>query len=64
VLDNLNTHTPAALYEAFPPAEAGRVRRKLEFHYTPDHGSWLNMADARPPECRAAAQWRSPTGLD
>jgi hypothetical protein len=45
VLDNLNTHTPAALYEAFAPAEAGRIRRKLEFHYTPVHGSWLNMAE-------------------
>ena len=45
VLDNLNTRTPAALYEAFPPAEAGRIRRKLEFHYTPVHGSWLNMAE-------------------
>jgi hypothetical protein len=45
VLDNLNTHTPAALYEAFPPAEARRVLRKLEFHYTPVHGSWLNMAE-------------------
>lgn len=45
VLDNLNTHTPAALYEAFPPAEARRILRKLEFHYTPIHGSWLNMAE-------------------
>ena len=45
VLDNLNTHTPAALYEAFPPAEARRVLRKLEFHYTPVHASWLNMAE-------------------
>ena len=45
VLDNLNTQTPAALYEAFPPTEAGRIRRKLEFHYTPVHGSWLNMAE-------------------
>jgi hypothetical protein len=45
VLDNLNTHTTAALYEAFPPAEAARIRRKLEFHYTPVHGSWLNMAE-------------------
>jgi DDE superfamily endonuclease len=45
VLDNLNTHTPAALYEAFPPAEARRVLRKLELHYTPLHGSWLNMAE-------------------
>jgi hypothetical protein len=45
VLDNLNTHTPAALYEAFPPAEARRILRRLEFHYTPVHGSWLNMAE-------------------
>jgi len=45
VLDNLNTHTPAALYEAFEPAEARRIIRKLEFHYTPKHGSWLNMAE-------------------
>ena len=45
VLDNLNTHTPAALYAAFPPAEARRVLRKLEFHYTPVHGSWLNLAE-------------------
>jgi hypothetical protein len=45
VLDNLNTHTPAALYEAFAPAEACRLLRKLDFHYTPVHGSWLNMAE-------------------
>lgn len=45
VLDNLNTHTPSALYEAFDPAEARRLLRKLEFHYTPKHGSWLNMAE-------------------
>jgi transposase len=45
VLDNLNTHTPAALYEVFPPAEARRLARKLEIHYTPKHGSWLNMAE-------------------
>jgi hypothetical protein len=45
VLDNLNTHTPAALYEAFAPAEARRLLRELEFHYTPLHGSWLNMAE-------------------
>ena len=45
VLDNLNTHTRAALYEAFAPAEARRVLRKLEFHFTPLHGSWLNMAE-------------------
>jgi hypothetical protein len=45
VLDNLNTHTPASLYEAFSPDEARRILRKLEFHYTPVHGSWLNMAE-------------------
>ena len=45
VLDNLNTHTPAALYEAFEPAEARRIIRKLEFHHTPKHGSWLDMAE-------------------
>ncbi len=45
VLDNLNTHTPAALYATFPPEEAKRIWDKLEFHYTPKHGSWLNMAE-------------------
>lgn len=45
VLDNLNTHTPAALYQTFEPEEARRLTRKLEFHYTPKHGSWLNMAE-------------------
>ena len=45
VLDNLTTHKPAALYETFPPAEARRILRKLEFHYTPKHASWLNMAE-------------------
>jgi hypothetical protein len=45
VLDNLNTHTPAALYATFRPAEACRILRKLDFHYTPKHGSWLNMAE-------------------
>lgn len=45
VMDNLNTHTPAALYEVFPPAEARRLVEKLEIHYTPKHGSWLNMAE-------------------
>jgi hypothetical protein len=45
VLDNLNTHTLARLYEAFPAAEARRISRKLEFHPTPKHGSWLNMAE-------------------
>ena len=45
VMDNLNTHTPAALYEAFPPAEAKRLADKLELHYTPKHGCWLNIAE-------------------
>jgi transposase len=45
VMDNLNTHSPASLYEAFDPAEARRLANKLEIHYTPKHGSWLNMAE-------------------
>ena len=45
VMDNLNTHSPASLYEAFEPAEARRLLDRLEFHYTPKHGSWLNMAE-------------------
>lgn len=45
VMDNLNTHKLASLYEAFPPTEARRLIDKLEIHYTPKHGSWLNMAE-------------------
>jgi hypothetical protein len=45
VLDNLKTHRVAALYATFSPTEAQRIRKKLEFHYTPKHGSWLNMAE-------------------
>jgi transposase len=45
VLDNLNTHTKGALYETFPPAEAKRIADRLEFHYTPKHASWLNVAE-------------------
>ena len=45
VLDNLNTHRPSALYECFAPVEAKRILDRLEFHYTPKHGSWLNMAE-------------------
>ena len=45
VMDNLNTHGPASLYRAFAPAEAKRLADKLEIHYTPKHGSWLNMAE-------------------
>ena len=76
VVDNLNTHTPAALYEAFPPEEARRIASKLEFHYTPKHGSWLNMAeleisvlsrqcldqrlDSLPALAHAVAAWEAP----
>jgi hypothetical protein len=45
VVDNLSTHTPAALYATFPPGEARRILRRIEFHYTPKHASWLNMAE-------------------
>ena len=45
VMDNLNTHTPGSLYEAFEPTEARRLADKLEIHYTPKHASWLNMAE-------------------
>ena len=46
VMDNLNTHHPASLYEAFRPEEARRIAERLEIHYTPKHGSWLNMAES------------------
>lgn len=45
VMDNLNTHSPASFYEAFEPEEAHRLANRFEFHYTPKHGSWLNMAE-------------------
>jgi len=45
VTDNLNTHSPACLYERFEPAEAKRLAHRFEWHYTPEHGSWLNMAE-------------------
>jgi hypothetical protein len=73
VCDNLSTHTPAALYEAFEPAEARRLAERFEWHYTPKHGSWLNVAeielsvvarqclDRRIPDlatlCREVAAW-------
>lgn len=76
VMDNLNTHKIASLYEAFEPAEARRLVEKLEIHYTPKHGSWLNMAetelsiltkqclDRRIPDqltlCREIAAWEQP----
>ena len=46
VQDNLNTHVPASLYEAFEPAEARRIIERFEWHYTPKHGSWLNLAES------------------
>ena len=46
VQDNLNTHTKASLYQAFPPAEARRLVERFEWHYTPKHGSWLNLAES------------------
>lgn len=45
VVDNLNTHGPWVLYEAFPPEEAERIASRIEWHYTPEHGSWLNIAE-------------------
>jgi transposase len=45
VLDNLSTHSPAALYQSMPPAEAAALLERLEFHFTPKHGSWLNIAE-------------------
>jgi hypothetical protein len=45
VVDNLNTHSPACLYQAFPPQRARAIAARLEWHYTPKHGSWLNMAE-------------------
>ena len=49
VCDNLNTHKPSSLYKAFPPDEVSRrIAEKIEFHYTPKHGSWLNMAEIEP----------------
>lgn len=44
-MDNLNIHKPSSLYKAFPPAEARRIIKKLEMHYTPKHGSWLDIAE-------------------
>ena len=44
-VDNLNTHSPASLYKAFSPAEARRIAERFEWHYTPKHGSWLNIAE-------------------
>lgn len=59
VMDNLNTHTPASLYEAFAPAEAKRITDRLEIHHTPEHGSWLNMAESELGVlgCQCLDQW-------
>jgi hypothetical protein len=54
VMDRLNTHTPASLYEAFPPAEAKRLAARLEIHSTPKHGSWLNLPIGRPQRSSSA----------
>jgi hypothetical protein len=75
VQDHLSTHDPSSLYATFPPEEAHRIRQRLEFHYTPVHGSWLNMAEieigifergclSRPLEglvdlCQRAAGWEA-----
>ena len=76
VMDNLNIHSPASLYEAFPPAEAKRLADRLEIHHTPRHGSWLNMAEIelhalsrqcldrrlpdQPTVAREVAAWQTP----
>jgi hypothetical protein len=55
VQDNLNTHKPASLYEAFPPEEARRLVERFEWHYTPKHGSWLNLAEMNSVYCHRNA---------
>ena len=62
VLDNLNTHRMASLYETFPPAEARRIAKRLEFHHTPKHGSWLNPVLSLPKGWRrsSSACWPGP----
>ena len=62
VQDNLNTHSPSSLYEAFAPAEARRLIERFEWHYTPKHGSWLNLAESELPcSHNAKADWRFTT---
>jgi len=65
VLDNLNTHRPASLYEAFPAAEARRIVKRLEFHHTPKHGSWLNPVLSLPKGWRRLnlASWHAPASV-
>ena len=57
VMDNLNTHTKASLYEAFDPPEAKRIADKLDIHYTPKHGSWLNMAEIELSHLESSMPW-------
>ena len=80
VMGNLNTHHPASLYETFEPTEARRIAERLEIHHTPNHGSWLNMAEIElgvlarqclnrriPDRCtprREAAVWQTPRNRD
>ncbi len=66
VLDNLNTLRMASLYETFPPAEARRITRRLEFHHTPKHGSWLNIACPGVGRGRrsSSAYWPGPASRD
>lgn len=76
VCDNLSTHTPAALYEAFEPAEARRLAERFEWHYTPRHGSWLNVAemelsvlarqclDRRIPDVATLPKWQRGSGRE
>ena len=60
VLDNLNTHRKASLYEAFPADEARRIAKRLEFHHTPKHGSWLNPVLSLPKGWRRSSSVSSP----
>jgi DDE superfamily endonuclease len=59
VMDNLNTHTQASLYGAFEPAEARRILRRLEFHYTPNHASWLNQVEIELSVCSVGSVWEA-----
>jgi DDE superfamily endonuclease len=61
VQDNLSIHCAGALYQAFPPAEARRILRRIEFHYTPKHASWLNMVEIEIGGCAASASTAAST---
>ena len=62
VMDNLNTHKLSSLYEAFEPSEARRIAERLEIHYTPKHGSWLNMAEIEAQRIGSTVPGASHTG--